>query len=116
MDSFGPNHAERGMLSLREIAALWQPRKGYRAGVDPVLLAATITCAGQGQRVLEAWVPGGGLPVRFVWGARVSGLQLTGVETSRPMPALARLKNPTFEVVEAAHRRHGPLALRQRNF
>ncbi|PJE33810.1 methyltransferase, partial [Pseudooceanicola lipolyticus] len=31
---------------------LWQPRRGYRAGVDPVLLAAAVP-ARPGQRVLE---------------------------------------------------------------
>jgi hypothetical protein len=31
---------------------LWQPRSGYRAGVDPVLLAASVPAVA-GQRVLE---------------------------------------------------------------
>lgn len=91
---------------------LWQPRKGYRAGVDPVLLAATIP-AQQGQRVLELGCGVGAASLCL--GARVEGLTLTGVELQPSYAALARRNDPTFDVIEADLAQM-PLALRQRQF
>ena len=31
---------------------IWQPKKGYRAGIDPILLAASVN-ASEGQKVLD---------------------------------------------------------------
>ena len=62
---------------LGGLVHLWQPRSGYRAGVDPVLLAATIPAV-SGQRVLELGC-GVGAAVLCL-GARVAGLELVGVE------------------------------------
>tara|TARA_R110000850_G_scaffold487_19_gene2997 strand:+ start:1369 stop:2109 length:741 start_codon:yes stop_codon:yes gene_type:complete len=92
---------------------LWQPRHGYRAGVDPVLLAATIPAV-SGQRVLELGC-GAGAAILCL-GARVAGLHLTGVEREAEYAALA-LRNGAgvlemFEADIAAL----PLALRQRQF
>ena len=56
---------------------LWQPRAGYRAGVDPVLLAASVP-ARSGQSVLELGC-GAGAAILCL-GARVPGLMLSGVE------------------------------------
>lgn len=66
---------------------IWQPRDGYRAGTDPVLLAASID-ARAGQTVLELGC--GGAPALVCLGARVPDLDLTGVELQPAYAALAR--------------------------
>ncbi|TNJ47648.1 tRNA1(Val) (adenine(37)-N6)-methyltransferase [Phaeobacter sp. B1627] len=66
---------------------LLQPRKGYRAGVDPVLLAAAAN-ARPGQRVLELGCGAG--QAMLCLGARVADLSLTGVELQAPYADLAR--------------------------
>jgi len=64
-----------------------QPARGYRAGVDPVLLAASVA-AKAGQSVLEL---GCGVGVASLClGARVAGLELFGVEVQADYAALAR--------------------------
>ncbi|WP_406648404.1 methyltransferase [Aliisedimentitalea scapharcae] len=66
---------------------LLQPRRGYRAGVDPVLLAAAIP-ARSGQRVLELGCGAGqGL---LCLAARVGGIVLAGVELQSAYADLAR--------------------------
>ena len=65
---------------------LWQPVKGYRAGVDPVLLAAAVP-AEAGQSVLELGCGVGAAILCLA--ARVPGLTLTGVERARTYAALA---------------------------
>ncbi|MGB0439250.1 MAG: methyltransferase, partial [Paracoccaceae bacterium] len=40
-------------------AQIWQPRDGYRAGIDPVLLAASVP-ARPGERILDLGCGGGG--------------------------------------------------------
>ena len=64
---------------------LWQPKDGYRAGADPVLLAATVP-ARSGHSVLELGC-GAGAALTCL-GVRVPGIQATGVEM---MPAYADL-------------------------
>ncbi len=65
---------------------IWQPEKGYRAGVDPVFLAAGVA-AKSGQSVLEL---GCGVGVAsFCLGWRVSGLDQTGVELQSNYAELA---------------------------
>ena len=60
-----------GRLTIR------QPVRGYRAGADPVFLAAAVA-AKPGERVLEL---GCGVGTALLClGARVAGLDLTGVE------------------------------------
>lgn len=66
---------------------LYQPRNGYRAGVDPVLLAACVN-ARPGQSVLELGC-GAGAAVLCL-GARVPGLALWGVELQPDYAELAR--------------------------
>ncbi|WP_171100900.1 tRNA1(Val) (adenine(37)-N6)-methyltransferase [Ruegeria sp. HKCCD7255] len=66
---------------------LWQPKAGYRAGVDPVLLAASVP-ASPGQSVLELGC-GAGAAILCL-SARVPGLQLTGVELQEEYAHLAR--------------------------
>lgn len=64
-----------------------QPRTGYRAGNDPVVLAAAVDAA-QGQAVLEL---GLGVGVAALCLAlRVPGLSVTGVELQPAYAALAR--------------------------
>ncbi len=64
-----------------------QPRTGYRAGVDPVLLAAAVP-ATAGQSVLELGCGAG--VATLCLGRRVSGLHLTGVEVQPAYAELAR--------------------------
>ncbi len=81
---------------------IWQPRRGYRAGIDPVLLAASVAAAA-GQSVLEL---GCGVGVASLClSARVPGLRLHGVEIQGDYAALARRNgmenNAPFTVTEA---------------
>ncbi len=66
---------------------LWQPRRGYRAGVDPVLLAASVN-AQAGQTVLDMGCGAGAAALCL--GRRVAGLSLTGLELQPAYAALAR--------------------------
>lgn len=72
---------------LGGLVRLWQPKDGYRAGLDPVLLASSVP-ARDGQRVLELGCGAG--QVLLCLGARVPGLQLTGVELQPNYAQLAR--------------------------
>lgn len=56
---------------------LWQPARGFRAGVDSVLLAAAVPAV-SGQSVLELGCGPG--VVAACLAARVAGLRITGVE------------------------------------
>ncbi|TRD21702.1 tRNA1(Val) (adenine(37)-N6)-methyltransferase [Palleronia caenipelagi] len=72
---------------LGGLLTLWQPRRGYRAGLDAVLLAASIR-AEVGQSVLDM---GCGVGTALLClGRRVSGLSLTGLELQPDMAELAR--------------------------
>ena len=66
---------------------VWQPRKGYRAGVDPVLLAAA-TPAKAGDTVLELGCGVG--TASLCLSARVDGVSITGVELQSDYADLAR--------------------------
>ena len=66
---------------------LWQPRHGYRAGIDPVLLAATVA-ARAGESVLDLGCGVG--TAMLCLHARVPGLALTGVERDPVAADLAR--------------------------
>lgn len=92
---------------------LLQPKEGYRAGLDSVLLAASVP-ATKGQRVLDLGCGAGA--VSLCLGARVPGLVLTGVELQDSYAELARRNGGAdFEVV-AADLSNLPLSLRQRQF
>jgi tRNA1(Val) A37 N6-methylase TrmN6 len=93
--------------------SLYQPRKGYRAGVDTVLLAATVE-AEPGQRVLDLGCGVG--TAALCLAARVPGLVLTGVEIQPDYAELARRNGgPDFEVVTASIT-DLPMGIRQRQF
>ena len=66
---------------------VWQPLKGYRAGVDPVLLAASVQAIA-GQSVLELGCGVG--TASLCLARRVSGLQMTGLELQPDYADLAR--------------------------
>lgn len=92
---------------------LLQPRTGYRAGVDPVLLAATVP-ARAGERVLDLGCGVGAAALCLA--ARVPGLVLTGVEIQESYADLARRNGgQRFEVV-VADLKDLPLEIRQRQF
>ncbi|MFV0492308.1 MAG: tRNA1(Val) (adenine(37)-N6)-methyltransferase [Pseudorhodobacter sp.] len=82
---------------------LFQPRRGYRAATDPVLLAA---CCGAsaGQSVLDLGCGAGAAALCLGW--RVPGLRLAGLELQPAYADLAR-RNATragieFEVTEGS--------------
>lgn len=93
-----------------------QPARGYRAGVDPVLLAASVP-AKSGDTVLELGCGVG--TAALCLAARVPGLALTGIELQSAYAALAR-ENATanalpLDVIEADLAAL-PTDLRQRQF
>ncbi len=67
---------------------LFQPCNGYRAGVDPVFLAASVN-AHDGESVLELGCGAGAASLCL--GARVSGLRLVGVEREPNYADLAHM-------------------------
>jgi len=92
---------------------LLQPQVGYRAGVDPVLLAASVE-AQPGERILDLGC-GVGAAILCL-GARVPGLDLTGIERQRAYAELAvRNGNGQLEVF-IADIEEMPATLRQRQF
>lgn len=95
---------------------LLQPKSGYRAGVDPVLLAAAVN-ARSGDSVLEL---GCGAGQAFLClAARVSGLSIVGVELQPAYAELARRNaavNAVPAEVVAADLSNLPATLRQRRF
>ena len=95
---------------------LWQPRKGYRAGVDPVLLAASLELE-SGQSLLDL---GCGVGTAMLCAAaRVPGVAVTGVEVQPGYADLARRNAAEAGIpaeVFAADLRDLPPAVRQRQF
>jgi tRNA1Val (adenine37-N6)-methyltransferase len=95
---------------------LWQPARGYRAGADPVLLAASVT-AKAGERVLDLGC-GAGAAVLCL-GARVGGLELHGLELQPDYAALGRRNAAANGVALELHEgdvRRMPAALRALRF
>lgn len=95
---------------------IWQPREGYRAAMDPVLLAAC-TPAKTGQSVLELGC-GAGVAL-LALGARVAGLALTGLELQPPYADLAArnaVANGQVVSVHCGDLGQMPAALRAQSF
>ena len=95
---------------------LWQPRRGYRAATDPVLLAAFVP-ARRGERVLELGCGAG--VAALCLAARVPGLELHGLEIQAPYAALARrnaAENRLALTVHEGDLRAPPPALRAISF
>lgn len=65
---------------------LRQPRHGYRAAIDPVLLAAAVP-AGDGDTVLDIGCGAGAASLCLAW--RVEGCRITGIERQRDLVHLA---------------------------
>lgn len=95
---------------------IYQPRKGYRAGTDPVMLAASVD-AKAGQSVLELGCGVG--TAALCLHARIPGLTLTGVEVQPSYATLAE-RNVTAAqakmTVVCADLRRLPADLRQLRF
>lgn len=98
---------------LGGLVQLWQPQSGYRAGVDPVLLAASVP-AQSGQTVLDLGCGVGAAALCL--GARVPGLHLTGVEVQPEYAELARRNGRGALEVFTCDLTDMPLDLRQRQF
>lgn len=92
---------------------LSQPINGYRAGVDPVLLAASVP-AQPGQSVLDLGCGVGAAVLCLA--ARVPGLDLTGIEKQRLYADLAAQNGKGRLEVILGDLAEMPAALRQRQF
>ncbi len=92
---------------------LYQPRRGYRAGVDAVLLSASVQAI-KGQRVLELGCGVGAAILCLA--ARVPELSLTAVERESHYAALARRNGGERLHVVEADLAALPKDLRQRQF
>lgn len=80
---------------------LLQPRRGYRAATDPVLLAAAVP-ARPGDRVLDLGCGAGA--VALCLGARVAGLALHGLEFQEAYAALAERNGARNGIAFTVHR------------
>lgn len=114
MTGAAPDLTEDRFLGGR--VRLLQPKQGYRAGVDPVLLAAAVP-ARAGQNVLDLGCGVGA--VALCLAARVPGLALSGVDLLEDNVALA-VRNASangiaFDCVQGDVAAL-PMALRQRSF
>ncbi len=92
---------------------LWQPREGYRAATDPVLLAAACPAV-PGQSVLDLGIGAGAAALCL--GLRVPGLALAGLELQPAYAELARrnaARNGQTVEVHAGDLAAPPRALRR---
>jgi len=91
----------------------WQPRHGYRAATDPVLLAAAVD-ASAGQSVLELGCGAG--VASLCLSARVPDLRLTGIERQEDYADLARRNLGPDARIATADLTALPADLRQDSF
>lgn len=95
---------------------IWQPRDGYRAGVDAVFLAASVD-AKAGQSVLELGCGVGVASLCLGW--RVPGLDMAAIELQDEYAELARRngrENGIEMLVETGDLAAMPASLRSREF
>lgn len=93
-----------------------QPARGYRAGADPVLMAAAVSAA-QGDKVLELGCGVG--TALFCLGWRVPGLTLWGLELDEAAADLARrnaVRNRLAAEIVTGDLARMPAALKARRF
>lgn len=113
--SFAPEALSRdGFLGGR--LQLFQPRRGYRAAIDPVLLAA-FAPARPGERVLDLGCGAG--TAALCLGVRVPGLDLHGLEVQASYADLARrnaAENGLNMSVHEGDLRDPPAALKALSF
>lgn len=82
-----------GAIDVSEDALLggritfFQPRRGYRAAIDPVILAASVP-AGAGEEVLD--VGSGAGAAALCLAVRIPGVSVTGLESQADLVAIAR--------------------------
>ena len=69
---------------------IWQPKKGYRAGIDPILLAASVNVI-EGQKVLDLGCGVG--TASFALGYRVKNIELYGIEIQKAVADMANLNS-----------------------
>lgn len=98
----GPSCAETSECCLLGgRVRLLQPTQGYRVAIDPVLLAAAVP-ARPGERLLELGCGTGAASLCLL--ARVSGLDVTGLELNEELAELARqnalLNDQMLEVID----------------
>lgn len=95
---------------------LWQPRSGYRAGLDPVLLAAAVPAV-SGQSLLDLGCGAG--TAMLCAATRVPGLMCTGIELQDSYAALARRNAAAAGIMAQIHTadlRDLPLDIRQTQY
>jgi len=93
--TFAPEELTRdGFLNGR--LSILQPKKGYRAATDPVLLAAGVN-AKSGESVLELGCGVGVASLCLGW--RISGLSLSGVEVQPDYAELAQ-RNASHNAIQ----------------
>ena len=69
---------------------IWQPKKGYRAGIDPILLAASVNIS-EGQKVLDLGCGVGTASLAIAY--RVKDVELYGIEIQKVFADLANLNS-----------------------
>lgn len=103
-------------LFLGGLLTILQPKEGYRAGVDPVLMAATVPVIA-GESVLELGCGAG--VASLCLAARVQGISLSGIELQADYADLARrnaVANNIKMDVHCADLGHLPADILQQNF
>ena len=83
---------------------IWQPKKGYRAGIDPILLAASVNVSA-GQKVLDLGCGVG--TASFAIGYRVKNVELYGIEIQKVFVDLAHTPDALEKTLISLIKSHG---------
>lgn len=95
---------------------IWQPKNGYRAGMDPILLAATVNVS-EGQKVLDLGCGVG--TASFAIGFRVKKTKLYGIEIQKSLVDLASRNSKENGIalkIECADILNLPSSIKNENF